>query len=336
MATATGVRLAEIAEAAGVSVATVSKVMNGRSDVGAETRERVQRVLTESAYVPTRRSRRPRRARVHFDGPLVAYSTAILSGIMAEAHAQRLEVTLTSESDSPVSNERALGATSERQPIVLVTSELLPDPLSALRKAHLPVVLIDPLNVSRPRLRTVGSSNFAGGLAATEHLLDLGHRRIAFLGGPASAACNLARLQGYRSALEAGGVPIGAEYVRHGDFRFVTGREGADALLRLAEPPTAIVAANDELAMGAIEAARVLGLRVPQDLSVVGFDDTSGALMSSPPLTTVHQPLREMGGLALRTAVRLALGETVEFSHVELATELVVRDSTGAPRGRPD
>jgi len=220
--------------------------------------------------------------------------------------------------------------------MVLVTSELLPDTLSALRRAHLPVVLIDPLNVSRPRLRTVGSSNFAGGLAATEHLLELGHRRIAFLGGPASAACNLARLQGYRSALEAGGVRVGAEYVLHGDFRFETGRQGADALLRLPEVPTAIVAANDELALGTIEAARVLGLRVPQDLSVVGFDDTSGALMSSPPLTTVHQPLREMGALALRTAVRLALGETVEFSHVELATELVVRDSTGAPRGRPD
>lgn len=135
-------------------------------------------------------------------------------------------------------------------------------------------------------------------------------------------------MHGYRAAMEARRAPVSDAYVRPGEFTYETGMRGACALLDLPDPPTAVFAANDEIALGVIETARIRGLRVPENLSVVGFDDTLLARMAAPPLTTVRQPLREMGGVALRTALRLADGEKLESHHVELATELVVRAST--------
>jgi LacI family transcriptional regulator len=178
---------------------------------------------------------------------------------------------------------------------------------------------------------SVGSTNFAGGLLATQHLLDLGHRQIAYLGGPAAAACNQARMHGYRGAMEAEGAPVPDEYVRTGRFSYEHGIAGGAALLDLPQPPTAVFAGSDETALGVIEAARARGLRIPEDLSVVGFDDTPVARLAAPPLTTVRQPLREMGAVAVRTALRLAAGERAYSHHVELATELVVRQSTARP-----
>lgn len=151
----------------------------------------------------------------------------------------------------------------------------------------------------------------------------------------AMAACNQARSHGYRAAMEAAKIPIPRGYTRSGDFTYQSGLRGGAALLDLAEPPTAIFASNDEIALGVIEAARTHGLRVPHDLSLIGFDDTLPARMASPPLTTVRQPLREMGAVALRTALRLANGETIDSHHVELATQLVVRDSTAPVRSHP-
>lgn len=155
--------------------------------------------------------------------------------------------------------------------------------------------MLDPLHVPDSRVHSIGATNFTGGLAATRHLLSLGHHRIAYLGGPAAAVCNQARTHGYRAAMEADGMRVPDGYVRSGDFTYETGLLGATALLSLQEPPTAVFAGNDEIAAGVIETARTRGLRIPEDLSVVGFDDTSPARMTTPPLTTVRQPLREMG-----------------------------------------
>jgi LacI family transcriptional regulator len=218
-----------------------------------------------------------------------------------------------------------------RRAIIAVTSVYTTAHLNELARSGLPLVVLDPLHLPDSRVHSVGSTNFAGGLAATQHLLSLGHRRVAYIGGPAMAVCNQARMHGYRAAMEAEGAQVPDAYVRPGEFTYGTGLLGATALLGLQEPPTAIFAGNDEIAIGVIEAARTRGLRVPEDLSVVGFDDTSLAEMASPPLTTVRQPLREMGGAALRTALRLANGEKVESHHIELATELVVRASTAPP-----
>jgi LacI family transcriptional regulator len=139
-------------------------------------------------------------------------------------------------------------------------------------------------------------------------------------------------MHGYRAALEAQSASVPEGYVRYGQFLYRDGLAGATAMLDLPQPPTAVFAGSDETAAGVIEAARSRGLRVPEDLSVVGFDDTQVARFASPPLTTVRQPLRDMGRIALRTALRLAAGETLDSHHVELATELIIRQSTAPLR----
>ncbi|MEU4226278.1 substrate-binding domain-containing protein [Nonomuraea sp. NPDC026600] len=327
--------LATVAASAGVSVATVSKVLNGRSDVAPATRSLVQSLLQQHAYVAPA----PRRVEatgsatieVQFDADFTAYSTEIIQGAV-EAGAEvgvGIVLSIRRGEDRTAAWARDLIAAG-RGALIAVTSELTSAQLAALSRARLPLVLIDPLNLPRTRVTSIGSTNFAGGLAATQHLLSLGHRRIAYVGGPATAACNQARMHGYRAAMEAAGVPVPPGYVRTGHFRYQDGVVNGAALLDLAQVPTAIFGGSDETALGVMEAARARGLRIPEDLSVAGFDDTQLARMASPPLTTVRQPLREMGGVAVRTALRLAAGEKIDSHHVELATELIVRGSTAA------
>jgi LacI family transcriptional regulator len=332
--------LANVAASAGVSVATVSKVLNGRNDVAPATRALVQELLHEHDYV----ARRTRPAlspaiELFFHGQLSAYHTEVLQGVVEAAAEAGVAVVVSlrprrqrgSGANRPAPWARELAA-SGRQAAIVMTSELAAADLTALTRAPMPVVVIDQLNLPSARVASVGSTNFAGGMLATRHLLDLGHRQIAYVGGPAAAACNQARMHGYRGAMEAGGAPVPDGYVRTGRFSYEHGIAGGAALLDLPAPPTAVFAGSDETALGVIEAARIRGLRIPDDLSVVGFDDTPVARLAAPPLTTVRQPLREMGAVAVRTALRLAAGEPVDSHHVELATELVVRQSTAPPR----
>ncbi|MFC4857913.1 LacI family DNA-binding transcriptional regulator [Actinophytocola glycyrrhizae] len=322
--------LAVVAHLAGVSVATVSKVVNGRSDVAPGTRSRVQELLRRHEYVaPVARRAQPAplpTIEVQFAGDLKPYVAEALGGVVDAAGELGVAV-VVSQPDRGPRWARDLVSTG-RQALIAVTSVYTPAYLDALTQAGLPLVVLDPQHQPHSDVNSVGPTNFAGGFAATQHLLGLGHHRIAYLGGPAVAAANQARVHGYRAAMEAKKVPVPGAYVRSGEFTYETGMLGAAALLDLAEPPTAVFAANDEIALGVVETARTRGLRVPEDLSVVGFDDTLLARVASPPLTTVRQPLREMGGVALRTALRLAVGEKLESHHVELATELVVRAST--------
>jgi LacI family transcriptional regulator len=323
--------LAQIASAAGVSVSTVSKVVNGRPDVGPQTRALVQQVLHDLSYEPRRveGSRTPAIALL-FHGPLTTYSLEIMEGVLATANDVEADVLVARVGVSAQATRRIYErAATDWQAIIAVTT--VAAELSVLSRAHVPTVVIDPVGAPQSDVVSVGSTNFAGGLTATEHLLELGHRRIAYLGGTPGSACNQARLQGFRGAMEAAGATIGQGYTRSGNFAYADGLVEGAALLDLPQPPTAIFAANDEMALGILEAARTRGLRVPGDLSVVGFDDTEIARVASPQLTTVAQPLRRMGAVALRTALRLGAGEHIDSHHVELATELVVRGSTAEP-----
>ncbi|MBF8184676.1 substrate-binding domain-containing protein [Nonomuraea sp. K274] len=325
--------LATVAASAGVSVATVSKVLNGRSDVAPATRSLVQSLLRQHDYVaPSPRRGEPAAlgtVELQFDTDINAYSTEIIQGtVMAGAElGVGVVVSIRGSDERTAAWARNLVAAGRRA-LIAVTSELSTGQLTELSRAQLPLVVIDPLNLPRARVTSIGSTNFAGGFTATQHLLSLGHRRIAYIGGPASAACNQARLHGYRAAMEADGTPVLPGYVQTGHFRYQDGLTGAVAVLDLPHAPTAIFAGSDETAFGVMEAARARGLRIPEDLSIVGFDDTQIAQMASPPLTTVRQPLREMGSVALRTALRVAAGEPIDSHHVELATELIVRGST--------
>jgi LacI family transcriptional regulator len=336
--------LARVAASAGVSVATVSKVLNGRADVGPETRARVESLLAEHDYVarraePAEKVAEPQVVELVFHGPLSAYTTEILQGVLEGAGDGRVSVSVSvrpRRQPSPGAMRPAAWAREladrGRRGVIDVVDDALHGDLPALVRAGLPLVVIDPLSPPRKEVASVGTTNFAGGLAATQHLLELGHQRVAYLGSDLSSVYNQARTHGFRAACEAAGVRVRDEYVRIGSYDFAAGVEGGLALLDLPEPPTAVFAATDQIAAGVLEAARRRGARVPQDLSVVGFDDTAVAEVLSPPLTTVRQPLREMGRVALRTALRLAAREQLESHHVELATELVVRSSTAPPK----
>ncbi|MCU1535916.1 MAG: LacI family transcriptional regulator [Humibacillus sp.] len=330
--------LAEVASSAGVSVATVSKVVNGRSDVAPETRVRVQELLDRNGY----QRRGYRRVTVRpsielaFEGDLVAYSSEIIQGVVDAARPTGTPVVVTrraiGELEGVVDDWARDRADSGVRALIAVTSVLSAAQLAALADAGVHLVVIDPIQLPNVDVTSVGSTNFVGGMSAAQHLLDLGHRRIAYLGGYARAACNQARMHGFRAALERARVELPASYVRSSQFMYADGVAGGAALFDLPQPPTAVFAASDELAVGVMEAARSRGLRTPDDISIVGFDDTQLARMASPPLTTVRQPLAEMGRVAVRTALRLVDGESIDSHHVELATELVLRRSTAPPR----
>jgi len=336
--------LAKVAAAAGVSIATVSKVLNGRADVGPATRARVQALLQEHQYIGRGAESAGRRLAAQptvelvFHRRLSGYSLEILQGVLDAATEVGVAVVVSLR-------PRLLVKTGEmrpavwarhlakigRQAVIDVVDDAREGDLAALARARLPLVVIDPLNLPQSQVTSIGATNFVGGLAATEHLLSLGHRRIAYLGVNGASAYDRARMHGYRAALEAADVAVPDGYVRSRSSDNSTGVGGGAVLLDLPQRPTAIFAATDEVAAGVVEAARERALRVPQDLSVVGFDDTEVARLLSPPLTTVRQPLREMGRLALKSALRLAAGEHLDSYHVELATELVLRGSTAPP-----
>ena len=329
------VTLATVAGTAGVSVATVSKVLNGRSDVSPVTRARVQEILEKHGYVGRRPDPIERdTVELFYQGVVNAYSVEVIQGVVEAGRVAGIDVVLNAHPRHPQTSSAGRAARwirdligNGRRAAIGITSELSDADLAALSRARLPLVVVDPANIPQPYVTSVGSTNFAGGMAAAQHLLSLGHRRIGYVGGPPTSGCNQARISGFRSAMEAVGVAIPADYVWLRDFLYDDGLAGGSALLDLPNRPSAIFAGSDEVALGVLEAARARGLRVPEELSVVGFDDTEVARLASPPLTTVKQPLREMGAVALRTALQLAAGEKVSSHHVELATSLIIRGS---------
>ncbi|MFJ9714133.1 LacI family DNA-binding transcriptional regulator [Streptomyces sp. NPDC101234] len=332
--------LAKIAESAGVSVATVSKVINGRPDVAQQTRDKVLDLMRQYNYGGYRDDLRAYPTVELFFGfeRLSIYHTEIIQSVVDAGAREGIAVVVGRRGDhdpaaDPAAWARGLAAAGRRA-VIAVTANTLSSPIrAALDRVRMPLVLLDPESLPDNSIVSVGATNFSGGHAAAAYLLSLGHRRIAYLGGTEHAGSNQARLHGFRSAMEAAGARVPTELVCHaGTFHAAEGIEHGGRLLALSPPPTAVFASSDELAAGVIEAARRRGLRVPEDLSVVGFDDTPLAQVTSPPLTTIHGPVREMGAVALRTALQLAADEKIDSHHVELATQLVVRESTRPPR----
>jgi LacI family transcriptional regulator len=319
--------LAMVAAELGVSKATVSKVLNRRPDVGADTRARVERALADHGYTPVRRTPPPQRVRtisLVCDDLLSPYTSELMRGVVSAATEAEVDVVVAVLESWRRSDSGSAG-------ILVAACEVSEKQAKALDRARLPVVAIDALRLPSTEVVTVGSTNATGAIGATEHLLGLGHERIAFAGGPETSSCGQARLHGYLAAMSQAGLHVEPNLVSHGPFVTATGVSEGRRLLALERPPTAVFAANDAIAVGVIEAARLRGLAVPADLSVVGFDDTFLAESSTPPLTTVRQGLQDIGAYALKTLLRLGDGDVLGLRHVELATELVVRSSTGAP-----
>ncbi|MFF2371123.1 LacI family DNA-binding transcriptional regulator [Agromyces sp. NPDC058110] len=343
------VTLAAISEDLGVSLSTISKVLNGRADVSAATRERVEHELQERGYVRRGGGRSETRAdllELVFHELDEIWSMELIGGVEQVAKEQGLSVVLTVSGDRHAPDPDWVEGVIRRRPVgvVLVFSELAPEHRERLRARAIPFVIVDPAGDPTPEVPSVGSANWSGGLAATRHLIELGHRRIATITGPDDMMCSLARVDGYRSAMNSAGLPIDPAWIRFGDFHVTGGRNHARDLLALpaGERPTAIFAGSDLQALGVMDAARAAGLAIPGDLSIVGYDDVPISRWVTPPLTTVHQPLRRMGEEAARLAIRLAAeadadptgtagSPTGTTPRMDLATSLVVRESTAPP-----
>ena len=329
------VTISAIAEQAGVSVPTVSRVVNGRSDVAPETRARIEDLLRLHGYRRRvqRSSDRARLLDLVFNDLDSPWAVEIIRGVEEVAHAAGVGTVLSAIHSRSSSAEQWLDNLRARASdgVILVSSELDPPMRAELQRLDVPLAVVDPAGAALPDVPTIGATNWAGGLSATEHLLSLGHRRIGLVAGPPRLMCSRARLDGYRAALESAGLAVHDELIVSGDFYHQSGFDAANALFGLDDPPTAVFASSDQMALGLAEALRQRGLRVPDDVSIVGFDDLPSVRWFAPPLTTVRQPLAEMGKVAARVILRQAAGEPIDNLRMELRTDLVIRASTAPP-----
>jgi LacI family transcriptional regulator, xylobiose transport system transcriptional regulator len=330
------VTLADIAGQASVSLSTISKVLNGRSDVSAPTRARVEALLAEHGYL-RRKTGESTTGLVElvFHELEAAWSMEIIRGVENIAAEHGLSVVLTQSGSRHAPGPEWIEGVMRRRPVgvVLVFSDLPAEYRRALKLRAIPFVIIDPAGDPSPDVPSIGSANWSGGLMATRHLIELGHRKIAAITGPDDMMCSHARIDGFRSAMSAAGLEVRPDWVRFGDFHTAGGQFHGTQLLQGDDRPTAIFAGSDLQALGVLEAVRGLGLRVPEDLSLVGYDDIPLAKWVSPALTTIRQPLKRMGEEATRLVLRMSRTPLDSIPRMDLATNLVVRESTAPPAG---
>ena len=335
------VTIIDVAREAGVSYATVSRVINNEAHVKSETREQVLQAMTRLGYTVNRQARSLAGGRSQMIGLLVhdlgtSYIGEIIRGIDAELSTAQYDLMLytthrrkTKESTYVASLTRGLA-----DGLLIVLPRNLEAYLPSLRQRRFPSVLIDYQgNASVP---SVGARNHEGVYEAITYLIGLGHRRIGFITGAQDVDCTHARLEGYRAALAAHGLATDEALIREGNFSQSMGYAATQALLDLPDPPTAIFASNDVSAFGVMDAARDRGLRIPDDISVIGFDDIPEAAYVHPPLTTVRQPLEAMGRTAAHMLLTYIEDPERPDEHLDLPTELIVRASCRPPRDRRD
>ncbi|WP_299037457.1 LacI family DNA-binding transcriptional regulator [uncultured Pseudokineococcus sp.] len=331
------VTITDVARLAGVSAATVSKVVNGRYGVSARTVEHVRGVIEEVGYESSLVARSLRSHRTNVIGILVAefepFSTEIIKGTAAAISGTGYELLAYSGGGRAEEDAGWERRSLSRLGGTLIDGAILVTPTVVGAAGAVPVVAIDP-HAGPSDLPTVDADNVRGAVLATEHLLGLGHRRIAFLGGRPGLESSRLREEGFRTAMAAAGAPVDPDLVRVGGYRPQTATGPAHELLAHPDRPSAVFAANDVSAIATMGVARELGLSVPGDLSVVGFDNVPESVLAEPPLTTVSQPMQAMGTSAVQLLVQLMNGspETAPDggTHVRLPTELVVRGSTRA------
>ncbi len=331
------VTIIDVAREAGVSYATVSRVINGKDHVKPDKRERVLRAMDRLGYVANLQARSLAGGRSQVIGLLVpdlgsSYVGEIVRGIDQALHEVDYDVILYTTHRRRV-KEAAYVTTISRG---LADGLLLLSPsdpnlyLAALQQRSFPFVLIDHIG-STLNVPSVGVTNRQGAKDAARYLTELGHRRIGFITGRAELPASSDRLIGYKAALEETGIGVVEDLIQPGDFNQPSGYVAASTLLNLEAPPTAIFASNDLMAFGAMEAVREHGLRIPHDISIVGFDDIPQAVHVHPPLTTVRQPLFEMGRAAAEMLLDLIDRPAGMSQRLELPTELLIRDSCKTP-----
>ena len=324
--------ISQIAELAGVSVATVSKVVHGRADVAWPTRKRVEQVIEEYGFVQSRAIRAVRKEHTGLVDLILPrlddeYFLPILEGAAQVLREAGVRLVLTSSSDYPEPEVNRIDTGSYHSLngiLVILPSEAA---IEQLERSAVPFVLIHNQGGLLSTVPSVRITSWEGGFIATTHLINLGHRRIAYIGKNTSARDAIERIAGYRAALDAANVPSDPQLECDGTFSEIDGYTGAKTLLELSEPPTAIFAGNDRQAAGVYRALHELGITVPDEMSVIGFDNLPFTELLSPPLTTVHAPRLELGRTAATMLLRLINGEPLEMPRVVLPTQFVERQS---------
>ena len=325
------IRIQDVARAAGVSVSTVSRVLNGRNDVAADTYQRVQRIIDDLGYSSNLAAKSMRSHRTNVIGVIIfdlslSFCLEVVRGIdlVVKEHTYDLMIFSSNRAnhlDDPTWERKVVAQLNGSivDGIIAVTPTTVDLPTTS------PVVTIDPCDGGN--FPSVLSTNYEGTLEAVRYLIELGHRRIGFIGGRPALLSARQRRQGYEDAHKHAGLPVRPELYAQGDYSAATALIGAEQLLTLPERPTAIMAANDATAFAVMDIANRLQIRVPQDLSVIGFDNTPESAYTFPPLTTIDQSIVSMGGRAAELLIQLVEGIEVPNDLYQLPTHMILRDS---------
>jgi DNA-binding LacI/PurR family transcriptional regulator len=330
------VSIKDIARKAGVSHSTVSRALRGSPLVNPRTAERIRRLAARMGYVPNAAARSLATARTGIVGlvittladPFLAEIVRGVEEVALEAGYRLFLATSNADPERELAAVRAL-AESRVEGVIVASSRVGELYLPHLEALGVPIVLINNQR-EEPFIYSVASDSYQGAVQAISYLVELGHTRIAYIAGPPTARSNRERLAGYREAMARAGLPLDPAWIAEGNGRPEGGEWGMRRLLEAPRRPTAVFCYNDMTAIGALRAARAAGLRVPDDLSIIGFDDILFAAYTEPPLTTVAQPKYEMGRTAMSMLLRLLQGERTP-THLRLPCRLVERASCGPP-----
>ena len=324
------VTIQDVAKTAGVSVSTVSRVLNGKVDVASDTQDRIRAVIEDLGFTTNLAARSMRSHKKNLVGlimPDIAYPFAIevMKGVNRAIAESEFDLLVYTTGDVRKSGR----AYHEQKYVSLLTNSIsdgviLVAPVAGEFNIDAPIVSIDPL-ASNPNYPAVHATNYQGAMEAMSYLFGLGHKRIGFISGRAELESSNRRLKGYRESLERAGIPVDEELIASGDYTTETGVNGARQLLALDQPPTAIFASNDQMAMGVFQVAQEMGLRIPDHLSVVGFDNITESKYMG--LTTVDQFISEMGYVATHMLIKLINGTQLEDQTYRMQTQLVIRNS---------
>ena len=325
----------EVARLAGVSQSAVSRCFSPGASISPETRARVEASLRRHQY--QRRHRRQSTGVRWIDLVFHEYDSVwameIIRGVDVVAAQALVKVGLSQLNGLHRPSQQWLDSAVADHPlgVLFVLCTVTDSQRNQLEQQRIPFVVVDSDSATSAAVPTVGANNWNGGLLATRHLIELGHRRIAVISGPEDVLCSRARVAGFRSAHDLTGLTVDADLVRYGDFSIDAGYRHGMRLLARPDRPSAVFAGSDMQAMGVYQATRQLGLEIPGDVSVIGYDDLPLAAWIGPTLTTVNQPLREMAGAATRMLLDLAQGIQPSTTRIDFVTELVVRESTAPP-----
>jgi LacI family transcriptional regulator len=324
------VTIQDVAKTAGVSVSTVSRVLNGKVDVASETQQHILSVIDDMGYTTNLAARSMRSQKKNLVGlimPDIAYPFAIevMKGVNRAIAESEFDLLVYTTGDVRKSGR----AFHEQKYVSLLTNSIsdgviIVAPVAGEFNIDAPIVSIDPL-ASNPNYPAVHATNYQGAMDAMEHLLSLRHKRIGYISGRAELESSNRRLMGYRASLEKAGISVDEKLIASGDYTTETGAQCARELLSLDHPPTAIFASNDQMAIGVFQVAQELGLRIPDDLSVIGFDNITESKYMG--LTTVDQFISEMGYVATQMLIKLINDVPLDDQTHRMQTQLVIRSS---------